>query len=33
MSYFNELPIPVKVEYDNYYLHHRSFMLDLKILW
>lgn len=27
------LPIPVKVEYDDYYLHHRSFMLDMKILW
>jgi len=26
------LPIPVKVEYDDYYLHHRSFLLDMKIL-
>lgn len=27
------LPIPVKVEYDDYYLHHRSFFFDMKILW
>lgn len=29
----DELPIPVKVEYDAYYLKNRSFMLDLKILF
>ncbi|MBU1397774.1 MAG: sugar transferase [Proteobacteria bacterium] len=28
----DELPIPVKVDYDLYYLRHRSFILDLKIL-
>ena len=29
----DELPIPVKVEFDEYYLKNRSFMFDLKILW
>jgi O-antigen biosynthesis protein WbqP len=29
----DELPIPAKVEYDVYYLEHRSFILDLKILF
>jgi len=28
----DELPIPVKVEFDEYYLKHRSFLLDLKIV-
>ena len=28
----DELPIPVKVEFDEYYLKNRSFLLDLKIL-
>ena len=28
----DELPIPVKVEFDEYYLNHRSLMLDLKII-
>ena len=28
----DELPIPVKVEYDRYYLEHHSFWLDLKII-
>jgi len=28
----DELPIPVKVEFDEYYLKNRSFFLDLKIL-
>lgn len=28
----DELPIPVKVDFDAYYLHHRSFLLDMKIL-
>ena len=29
----DELPNPVKGEYDEYYLKNRSFLLDLKILW
>lgn len=29
----DELPIPVKVRFDEYYLQNRSFFLDLKILW
>jgi len=29
----DELPIPVKVSFDEYYLKNRSFFLDLKILW
>ena len=29
----DELPIPVKVEFDAYYLKHCSFLLDLKILF
>ena len=28
----DDLPIPVKVDYDAYYLAHRSFLFDLKIL-
>ena len=28
----DELPIPVKVEFDEYYLLHRSFVFDLKII-
>ena len=28
----DELPIPLKVEYDEYYLKNRSLLLDLKIL-
>ena len=28
----DELPIPVKVEFDAYYLEHRSFIFDMKIL-
>ena len=28
----DELPIPVKVEFDEYYMKNRSFSLDLKIL-
>jgi O-antigen biosynthesis protein WbqP len=27
----DELPIPVKIQYDEYYLHHRSFGFDLHI--
>ena len=29
----DELPIPQKVKLDEEYLHQRSFLLDLKILW
>ena len=29
----DELPIPIKVELDAYYLRNRSFLLDLKILF
>jgi O-antigen biosynthesis protein WbqP len=29
----DDLPIPIKVGYDEYYLKHRSFLFDLKILW
>jgi len=29
----DELPIPVKVSFDEYYLRHRSFLFDLKILF
>ena len=29
----DELPIPIKVEFDEYYLKNRSFIFDLKILW
>jgi O-antigen biosynthesis protein WbqP len=29
----DELPIPVKVDFDEYYLKHRSFSLDMKILF
>ena len=29
----DELSIPVKVEFDEYYLKNRSFAFDLKILW
>lgn len=29
----DELPIPRKVELDEYYLHHRSLALDLRIIW
>lgn len=29
----DELPIPVKVEFDEYYLKHRSFWFDIKILF
>lgn len=28
----DELPIPTKVDYDTYYLHHRSLWFDLKII-
>lgn len=29
----DELPIPVKVEYDVHYMRNQSFLFDLKILW
>jgi len=29
----DDLPIPVKVEYDEYYLKNQSSLFDLKILW
>ncbi|MDX2497361.1 MAG: sugar transferase [Desulfobacterales bacterium] len=29
----DELPIPVKVDFDEYYLKNRSFLLDIKILF
>lgn len=29
----DELPIPVKVDYDEYYLNNRSFFLDMQIIF
>lgn len=29
----DDIPIPVKVEFDEYYMKHQSFFFDLKILW
>lgn len=29
----DSISIPVKVRYDEYYLTHRSFLFDMKILW
>lgn len=29
----DDLPIPVKVEFDSYYLKHKSFLFDLRILF
>ena len=29
----DELPIPIKVEFDEYYLKHRSFLLDMRIIF
>ena len=29
----DDLPIPIKVEYDVYYLEHRSLMFDIKIIF
>jgi O-antigen biosynthesis protein WbqP len=29
----DELPIPVKVEFDEYYLQNRSFMFDMRIIF
>lgn len=29
----DEIPIPLKVELDAYYLKNQSFMLDMKVLW
>ena len=28
----DDLPIPVKVSYDEYYMNHRSFLFDIRIL-
>jgi O-antigen biosynthesis protein WbqP len=29
----DELPIPVKVEFDDYYRSHRNFLFDMQILF
>lgn len=29
----DDIPIPVKVEFDEYYMKRRSFFFDIKILW
>ena len=29
----DNLPIPVKVQYDEYYSKHQSFLFDIMILW
>jgi O-antigen biosynthesis protein WbqP len=29
----DDIPIPVKVDYDEYYMKNQSFFFDLKILW
>ena len=29
----DELPITVKVEFDEYYMHHRTFYLDMRIIF
>ncbi len=29
----DDLAIPVKVQYDEYYMQHQSFLFDIKILW
>lgn len=29
----DEIPIPLKVEYDEYYMNNKSIILDLKIVW
>ncbi len=29
----DDLPIPVKVQYDEYYMQNQSFLFDIKILW
>ncbi|MFZ2406558.1 MAG: sugar transferase [Methylobacter sp.] len=29
----DELPIPVKVDFDEYYLKNKTFLFDIKILW
>ncbi len=29
----DDIPIPVKVEYEEYYMNHKSMILDLKIAW
>ncbi|MDP2277459.1 MAG: sugar transferase, partial [Nitrospirota bacterium] len=29
----DDVPIPVKVDFDEYYMKRRSFFFDIKILW
>ncbi|MBI5050060.1 MAG: sugar transferase [Nitrospirae bacterium] len=29
----DDIPLPVKVDFDEYYMKHRSFFFDIKILW
>ncbi|MBI4654806.1 MAG: sugar transferase [Nitrospirae bacterium] len=29
----DDIPVPVKVDFDEYYMKHRSFFFDIKILW
>ncbi|OGW24277.1 MAG: capsular biosynthesis protein [Nitrospirae bacterium GWB2_47_37] len=29
----DDIPIPVKVDFDEYYMKHRSFLFDVKIMW
>lgn len=29
----DDLPIPVKVLYDEHYMHHQSFLFDIMIIW
>jgi O-antigen biosynthesis protein WbqP len=29
----DDIPIPLKVEYDEYYMNNRNIILDLKIAW
>jgi len=29
----DDLPVPIKVQFDEYYLKHRSFVLDMKIIF
>jgi len=29
----DDIPIPLKVEYDEYYMNNKSIILDLKIVW
>jgi len=29
----DDIPVPVKIDFDEYYMKHRSFFFDIKILW